>query len=68
MEQKLRVLGSDIAQQVFPRVGMHEHGTIRLRKRLARTPGMTFIAPLPPTLIGRAACGGAPDWARRWRE
>jgi transposase len=29
---------------------------------------MAFIAQLPPTLIGMEACGGAHDWARRFRE
>ena len=68
MEKKLSVLGIDIAKQVFHLVGMDAHGTIQLRKRLARTQVMTFIAQLPPTLIGMEACGGAHYWARRWRE
>jgi hypothetical protein len=29
---------------------------------------MPFIAKLPPVLIGMEACGGAHDWARRFRE
>jgi hypothetical protein len=49
-------------------MGMDEHGTILVRKRLYRTQGMTFMAPLPPTLIGMAVCGGAPYRARRFRE
>src|SRR5215510_2861560 len=49
-------------------VGMDEHGTIQLRKRLARAQVMTFIAQLPPTLIGMEACSGAHYWARRVRE
>ena len=47
---------------------MAEHGTILVRKRLYRAQGMAFIAPLPPTLMGLEACGGAHDWARRFRE
>jgi len=47
---------------------MDEHGTIQLRKRLARAQVMTFIAQLPPTLIGMEACSGAHYWARRVRE
>src|SRR5215470_11467152 len=68
MAKKLRVVGIDIAQQVFYLVGMDKHGTIQLRKRLARAQVMTFIAQLPPTLIAMEACGGAHYWARRLRE
>jgi transposase len=68
MEQKLSVLGIDIAKQVFHLVGMNEQGTILLRKRLYRAQVMAFIAQLPPALIGMEACGGAHYWARRFRE
>jgi len=44
MAKKLSVLGIDIAKQVFHLVGMDAHGTIQLRKRLARAQVMTFIA------------------------
>jgi hypothetical protein len=36
--------------------------------RLARHDLMPFIAKRPPVLIGMEACGGAHDWARRFRE
>ena len=68
MEQKLSVLGIDMAKQVFHLVGMDAHGTIQLRKRLYRAQVMGFIAQLPPTCIGMEACGGAHDWARCFRE
>jgi transposase len=68
MEKKLSVVGIDIATQVFPLVGLDEHGTIVMRKRLYRAQVMAFIAQLPPTLLGLEACGGAHDWARRFRE
>ena len=48
MEQKLSVLGIDLAKQVFHLVGMNAHGTIVVRKRLFRTQVMAFIATLPP--------------------
>jgi transposase len=63
----LRVVGIDMAKQVFPLVGMDAHGTILLRKRLSRAQVMACIAQLPPTLIGMEACGGAHDWTRRFR-
>ena len=68
MEKKLSVVGIDIAKQVFHLVGMDEHGTILMRKRLYRAQVMAFIAQLPPTLMGMEACGGAHYWARRFRE
>src|SRR6266446_1962443 len=68
MEKKMSVVGIDIAKQVFHLVGMDEQGTILMRKRLYRAQVMAFIAQLPPTLIGMEACGGAHDWARRFRE
>jgi len=66
--KKLSIVGIDIAKQVFHLVGMDEQGTILVRKRLYRAQVMAFIAQLPPTLIGMEACGGAHDWARRFRE
>ena len=66
--KKLSVVGIDIAKQVFHLVGMDEHGTILVRKRLYRAQVMAFIAQLPPTLIGMEACGGAHYWARCFRE
>src|SRR5215510_2810702 len=66
--KKLSVVGIDIAKQVFHLVGMDEHGTILVRKRLYRAQVMAFIAQLPPMLIGMEACGGAHYWARRFRE
>jgi hypothetical protein len=44
MEKKLSVIGIDIAKQVFHLVGMDEHGTILMRKRLYRAQVMVFIA------------------------
>src|ERR671932_2855336 len=68
MEKKLSVVGIAIAKRVFHLVGMDEHGTILMRKRLYRAQVRAFIAQLPPTLIGMEACGGAHYWARRFRE
>lgn len=68
MTQEMSVLGIDIAKRVFHAVGMDERGKIVLRKRLSRQALMPFIAQLPPVLIGMAACGGSPSWARRSRE
>ncbi len=68
MKPEMSVLGIDIAKRVFHVVGMDERGKIVLRKRLSRHALIPFIATLPPVLIGMEACGGAHDWARRFRE
>jgi len=68
MKQEMSVLGIDIAKHVLHAVGMDERGKIVLRKRLSRHDLMPFLAKLPPVRIGIEACGGAHDWARRFRE
>jgi transposase len=64
----VRVLGIDIAKQIFHIVGMDDTGTVVLRKRCPRGALMSFIAQMPPVVIGMEACGGAHYWARRFRE
>jgi transposase len=68
MKKNLRVLGIDIAKQIFHVVGMDDTGTMVLRKRFPRGALMPFIAQLSPVVIGMEACGGAHYWARRFRE
>jgi transposase len=67
MKQEMRVLGIDIAKRLLHAVGMEERGKIVWRKRWSRHALIPFLAKLPPVLIGREACGGAHDWARRFR-
>jgi transposase len=55
----VRVLGIDIAKQIFHVVGMDDSGTVVLRKRCPRGALMSFIAQLPPVVIGMEVCGGA---------
>ena len=68
MAQTLSVLGIDIATLVFHVVGMDDSGHVVLRKRLARSAWLTFIANVPPLRIGMEACGSAQYWARCVRE
>jgi transposase len=68
MAQQIRVLGIDIAKLVFHVVGMNDTGHVVLRKRIARSELLHFIATLPQALIGMEACGSAHYWARRFRE
>jgi len=67
MQPEMSVLGIDMAKRVFHAVGMDARGKIVLRKRLSRHDRMPFLAQLPPGRLGMDACGGAHDWARRFR-
>ena len=68
MKQEVSVVGIDLAKRTFHVVGMDASGQILLRQRLARDALMPLIVQLPPVIIGMEACGGAHDWARRFRE
>src|SRR5262245_41881246 len=68
MAQTISVLGIDIAKLVFHIVGMDDSGHVVLRKRIARSKLLHFIATLPPARIGMEACGSAHYWARCVRE
>jgi transposase len=68
MAQTITLLGIDIAKLVFHVVGMDDSGHVVLRKRIARSELLTFIANVPPLRIGMEACGSAHDWARCVRE
>jgi transposase len=68
MPHHLHIVAIDLAKKVFHLVGSDMAGTILWRKRLTRHALMPFVAQLPPVLIGIEACGGAHDWARRFRE
>jgi transposase len=68
MAQTIKVLGIDVAKIVFHVVGMDDSGHVVLRKRLARSELLTFVANVPPLRIGMEACGSAHYWARCFRE
>jgi transposase len=68
MTQQLHTVAIDLAKKVFHLVGADATGKILWRQRLTRHALMPCIAQLPPVLIGIEACGGAHDWARRFRE
>jgi transposase len=57
----VRVLGMDLAKQMFPVVGMDDTGTVVWRKRLLQRALRSFIAQRPPVVIGMEAYGGAHD-------
>lgn len=63
---KIKVIGIDLAKNVFQLHGVDHHGRTILQKRLSRGKLAEFMAQLPPCLIGMEACGGAHYWARKF--
>jgi transposase len=68
MQQALHTVAIDLAQNVCHLVGADTTGNMLWRTRLTRQALRPCSARLPPVLIGIDACGGAPDWARRFRQ
>jgi transposase len=62
--KNIKVLGIDLAKNVFQIHGTDAKGKCVLRKRLSREKLPIFLATLPPCLIGIEASTGAHYWAR----
>lgn len=60
----IKILGIDLAKNIFQLHGTTVKGTCVLKKRLSRLALIEFMAQLPACLIGIEACGGAHYWAR----
>lgn len=60
----IKVLGIDLAKNVFQLHGINEIGKCVLKKRVGRNELIEFLAQLPVCLIGIEACGGSHYWAR----
>jgi transposase len=65
---KITVLGIDLAKNVFQLHGVDEQGNVVVRKQLARSKLIAFVAQLEPCRIGMEACQGAHHWAREMRK
>ena len=66
--ENIKVLGIDLAKNVFQLHGADNNGKGVLRKRLGREKLVEFMANLSPCLVGVEACGGAHYWARLFGE
>jgi transposase len=60
----IKVIGLDLAKNVFQVHGIDGSGRAVLRRQLKRAEVCTFFAKLSPVLVGMEACGGAHYWAR----
>ena len=54
----MSVLSIDMAEQIVHLIGMDDSGTVVLRKRCPRGVFMSFMAQMPPVVIGMEACCG----------
>lgn len=66
--KNIKVLGIDLAKNVFQLHGADAKGKKVLSKRLSRAKLIEFIAKLRPCLIGIEACTGSHYWARLFEK
>ena len=65
---KIKVLGIDLAKNIFQVHGNDENGRCVLQKKLSRKGLLEFMVNMEPCLIGMEACGGSNNWARKFRK
>src|SRR5436190_17942112 len=63
-EMDIKVIGLDLAKNVFQVAGLDASGRTVLRRQLRRAEVLRFFANTQPALVGMEACGGAHFWAR----
>ena len=61
---QISTVGIDLAKRVFQIHGVYRDGNVVLRKQLRRAQVLSFLAELPPCLVGMEACGTSHYWAR----
>jgi transposase len=61
-------VGIDLAKNVFSLHGVDSHGNVLVRRTISRSKLLSFVAQLPPCVIGVEACSGAHEWARQFRR
>ena len=62
----LKVLGIDLAKNIFQLHGNNAQGQKILSKRLKRRELLPYLSNIKPSLIGIEACGSAYYWAREF--
>jgi len=62
----IKVVGIDLAKNIFQIHGVDEKGKAVFQKRVSRPKLAEIMANLPPCLVGMEACGGAHYWARKF--
>ncbi len=64
----ITTIGIDLAKNTFHLHGINSEGNTVIQKRLRRDKLSSFVANLPPCLIGMEACGGSNYWARKFQS
>lgn len=64
MNATVKVIGIDIAKNIFVAIGLNERGKKVLLLKLRRDQMLSTFANLPKCLIGMEACAGSHYWAR----
>lgn len=67
MQNQVRVIGVDVAKNVFQIHGVDARGKMVFRKTVSRAKLVAFMADTSPCLVGMEACGGANHWGRKFR-
>jgi transposase len=65
MNATAKVIGLDIAKNVFVAVGRDAHGKVVLKRKLSRGEVLSSFANMPATAIGIESCAGSHYWARK---
>lgn len=64
VDEGVRIIGLDLAKNVFQAYGAAADGSVVFRRKLSRTQLMKFFAAQQPWLVAMQACASAPHWAR----
>jgi transposase len=64
--KELKILGIDLAKNIFHLHGVDERGQCVLRKRVSRGKPAETLVRLPQTVVAMEACSGAHYWARKF--
>lgn len=65
-QSEIRVVGIDLAKNVFHLHAVDDKGHMVLRRKLSRSNLAAYMMRLPSCLVGMEACGGAHDWGRKF--
>lgn len=65
---QIKLVGIDLAKNVFQILGVDERGCHIFSHRLPRTKVASFFANLPPCTVAMEACGSSFYWARLFRD
>ena len=64
MNVNAKVIGLDIAKEVFVGVGLDGNGKVVWKRKMKRAEVLRTFRELPPTRVGIEACAGSHYWAR----